>query len=120
MVKIRIYNVTRQTPLVARGESATSFRARLKGLIGHPPLEPGQGLLIKPCRGVHTFMMGFPIDVIYVGERGRVVHLTQHLVPNRIGPLVQDASLVIELPGGTIARTQTTVGDQLEILEIQH
>lgn len=96
-----------------------SFWARLKGLIGHPPLEPGQGLLIEPCRGVHTFMMRFPIDVLYVGEGGRVVHVTQHLMPNRVGPFIRDARLVIELPSGTVARTQTTVGDQLEILEIQ-
>jgi len=119
MVKIRVYNVTRQCPLVVQGERATSFWARLKGLIGRPPLEPGQGLLLKPCRGVHTFLMRFPIDVVYVNERGRVVHVAPHLTLHRIGPFIRDAHLVIELPSGTLARTQTRVGDQLEILEIQ-
>ena len=120
MVKIKIYNVTRQCPLVVRGEGATDFYSRLKGLIGHTTLKPGQGLLIKPCRGVHTFMMKFPIDVLYVGERGRVVHVTQRLRPNRIGPLIWKAEFVIELPGGTIEHTRTMVGDKLEILEIQY
>jgi uncharacterized membrane protein (UPF0127 family) len=116
--KIKVYNVTRQCPLVVRGEGATSFCTRVKGLLGHPPLEPGQGMLIKPCQGVHTFMMRFPIDVVYVNGKGRVVHLTPYLTPNHVGPIVGEADFVIELPSGTITHTQTKVGDKLEILEI--
>jgi uncharacterized membrane protein (UPF0127 family) len=46
------------------------------------------------------------------------VHLTPYLTPNHVGPIVGEADFVIELPSGTIARTQTKVGDKLEILEI--
>jgi uncharacterized membrane protein (UPF0127 family) len=37
--------------------------------------------------------------------------------PNRISPLVRHGHSVVELPAGTIARTQTALGDQLQIEE---
>lgn len=94
---------------------ARGFLARLRGLIGYRPLEPGQGLLIEPCRWIHTFLMRYPIDVIFVDQEWRVIGLTQRMAPNRIGPLVLKAALIIELPAGTIACTRTTLGDQLAI-----
>lgn len=112
---MKAYNLTRRCPLILEGERATRFFARLKGLIGHPPLERGQGMMIAPCRWIHTFAMRFPIDVLYVDKKGRIVYLTPGMVPNRIGPYVWKADFVLELPVGTIACTGTKLGDQLAI-----
>lgn len=112
---IRAYNETRQAPLVERGQAATGFWGRLRGLIGHPGLSPGEGMLISPCRGVHTFLMRFPIDVVYVNGQGRVVGLAPELPPNRVGPVVPRARFVLELPAGTIQQTGTSIGDELEV-----
>jgi hypothetical protein len=98
-----------------RGQSATTFWTRLRGLIGHRRLNPNEGMLISPCRGVHTFCMRFPIDVVYVDRQGKVVGLAPELRPNRLGPVVRRAQFVLELPAGTIARTRTRIGDQIDI-----
>lgn len=110
-----VYNVTRDCPIVEQGTMATSPFQRLRGLIGRSALGPGEGMIIIPCHGVHTFMMRFPIDVLYASRAGQVVRAVPDLVPNRVGPVVPQAAYVVELPAGTLAATGTEVGDQLEV-----
>jgi len=109
------YNLTRDRILVAKGWVATSLLARLRGLIGHEPLNAGEGLLIKPCQGIHTFGLGFPIDALYVDRNGQVLRAAVEIRPNRVGPIALGAGAVIELPAGVIAATGTRIGDQLAI-----
>ncbi|MFV9503196.1 MAG: DUF192 domain-containing protein [Oscillochloridaceae bacterium umkhey_bin13] len=94
---------------------ARSFLARGKGLMGHPGLAPGEGLLIDPCSSVHSFFMRFPIDVVFADAQHRVVGLTVAMAPNRPFAGAWRARYVVELPAGTIAATATALGDQLLI-----
>lgn len=112
---MKAYNVTRNQTLIQRGEVADNAWTRLRGLIGHRPLEAGEGMMIEPCNSIHTFFMGFPIDVLFVSEDGTVVGLAEERAPNRIGPIVREAKFVLELPAETIAQTGTRVGDRVVI-----
>ncbi len=112
-----VYNVTRDCRIAEQGTMATNVLQRLKGLLGRDRLGPEEGMVIKPCNGVHTFMMRFPIDVLYASREGQVVRAVPDLVPNRVGPVVRQAAFVVELPAGTIAATGTQVDDQLEVRE---
>ena len=89
--------------------------ARTRGLIGHEPLSPGQGMLIRPCRWIHTFGMSFPIDVLYVNKRWRIVAVSENLRPGRIDRPVPQAWFVVELAAGAIRQAGLQVGDHLEI-----
>ena len=84
---------------------------RLRGLLGRPRLDAGQGLFIVPCNGVHTVGMGYAIDVVFVDRAGRVVHAAEGVRPLRCIPWVRHAHAVLELPAGTIAASSTTRGD---------
>jgi uncharacterized protein len=75
----------------------------------------GDGLLIVPCHGVHTFAMNFPIDVAYLDSNNVVVHIERSLGPWRIAPVSRKTSSVLELPAKTLASTGTEVGDAIEI-----
>ena len=112
---IVVYNRTRGKQLVACGRAATSIFDRLRGLIGRASLQPGEGLLIRPCSGIHTIAMRFAVDVVFRDAAGRVVKTTASVRPNRVGPIALGAAAVLELPEGTIARTGTKVGDAIEI-----
>lgn len=112
---LRIYNRARERYLASEGRTARSFWARLRGLLGCPPLRSGQGLWIAPCNWIHTLGMGFSIDVLYLDREGQVLRVTSGMHPNRIGPLVWRANSVVELPAGTIEGTGTRVGDWVEI-----
>jgi uncharacterized membrane protein (UPF0127 family) len=112
---IRVQNETRRAFLITRGRLARTFWARFKGLMGHPGLADGEGLILKGEKSIHTFFMRFPIDVVYADRTWQVVHLDPAMMPNRIGPFVFRAAYVLEMPVGAIQTTGTAIGDQLTV-----
>lgn len=96
---------------------------RLRGLLGRPGLEPGEGLLLRPAGSIHMMFMRFPIDAVFATKpdpsgvrRVRSVHPSLKAWTGLV-PLIRGADGVLELPVGTIASTGTLVGDRLEIVE---
>lgn len=94
--------------------AATVF-SRAKGLLGRQALAPGEGLLIKPCMGVHTFFMRFPIDVVFLDKKCRVIKTVHNLAPQRLTKVLLAAAGVIELPAGTLSASGTVVGNHIVI-----
>ncbi|CAN5865437.1 hypothetical protein BH10CHL1_BH10CHL1_38550 [soil metagenome] len=112
---LHVHNATRDVTLVVQGQVADSYFKRLKGLIGVRQLDAGDGLLIKPCKDIHTHFMSIPIDVLYVDANNRVVGIDPELKTWRFGRRRGKARFVIELPTGTVARTGSTIGDELVV-----
>lgn len=111
--KYYVFNQTRQTFLhLGVSLADTSFR-RLKGLVGRFSLRSDEGLWVMPSQGIHTMGLFFPIDVIYLTESCRVVHLIEHMKPFRIAPIRINCRSVLEMPLKTIYMSNTEVGDQL-------
>lgn len=92
---------------------ADTFWQRIKGLLGTKELAPFQGLLIQPCKQVHTFGMHYPISVWYVDHELQIIHLVDNLRPCRISPVSRNSSFVIEFPPNWAYLTDTHVGDHL-------
>lgn len=107
-------NVTRGTVLADRVQPADTFGLRLRGLMFRPALAEGEGLLIRPCKGVHTHFMRFPIDVLFLDAVGRVVEIVPALKPWRQSPYVRDAVAVVELAAGAAGATEP--GDRLVVI----
>jgi len=103
-------NVTRGVALATELEVATSLSARAKGLLGRTGLPPEGGMLIDPCPSVHTWFMLFPVDVIFLDNKNRVVGLRRSMKPFRMAWSWRGAK-ALELPVGVIASTRTLVGD---------
>ncbi|MGD0831764.1 MAG: DUF192 domain-containing protein [Terracidiphilus sp.] len=112
---LRILNVTRNTELAAAMVVAASGPKRNKGLLGRAGLAEGEGLWIVPCEAIHTFWMQFPIDLVYLDRQKRIKKLVSDVPPWRLSGCLT-AHSVFELPSGTIRRTQTQLGDELDIL----
>ena len=113
MRRVRVHNPSRATTLADRAQIADTSRTRKTGLLKHDRLEPGDGLWIKPCEGVHTVGMKFPIDVLFLDKRRKVVKIRAAMPRWRMAACLW-AHSVLELPSGTAAATNTTAGDQLE------
>ena len=115
--RAQAFNLTRDLHLATDLAVADTHWSRLVGLIATAPGDfgNGRGLWIRPCRGVHTLAMRFPIDVLYLDRAGKVVHLEHNLQPWRFSPVRMSAASVLELPSHTLARTATAVGDRVEI-----
>jgi len=110
--------INKSTGLVVaqRVEMAISFTRRLKGLLGRSFFPPGSALMLQPCRQVHTFFMRFPIDVIFLDQRGTVLTVLV-MSPGRVSPYVSKAQMVVELPAGTAAATGITEDHELKLME---
>jgi hypothetical protein len=113
-LKIHVRNLTRNVVLADAAEVADSSAKRRTGLLKHSSLEPGDGLWIVPCEAVHSFGMKFTIDVLYLDRKRKVKKVRPEMAPRRMSACLT-AHSVLELPAGTIARTATQAGDQLEI-----
>jgi uncharacterized protein len=116
VARLAAFNRTRAQYLATRVELADNPWTRLRGLIGRnvQRFPQGSGLWIVPCRGVHTWAMSFPIDLVYLTRDHLVLHLEHGLKPWRFAPIRIQAASVLELPENTLAATGTTIGDQLE------
>src|SRR5262249_14989284 len=110
-----VRNRTRGATLASHVELADSPRARRRGLLKRDKLNPGQGLWIFPTQAIHTFGMRFPIDVVFIDRQLRVKRIYHRLAPFRLTSLVWSAQSVLELPSGSLAGTNTSVGDELQI-----
>lgn len=98
--------------VVASVQRTSNAWERLRGLLGRPCPGPGQGLLIDPCGSVHTLFMAYPIDVVYLDRRLRVVQVTASLRPWRLS-FARGAALTLELAPNTAAALGITAGRQL-------
>lgn len=114
--EVTVINVTKKTVLAARAAVADTPRSRRRGLLGTEALEDGRGLVIVPCRQIHTFGMRYAIDVVFVDRRMRVLRVAKAMRPRRLGALALRAAAAIELPPGKAAATGTASGDMLEII----
>lgn len=115
---VRVVNVARDTVLATRCGVADSFWTRWRGLMGHPALASGEGLLIVPEWSIHTFFMRFAIDVVFLKQDNTVLKTCAALPPNRPYAGAWGARAVLELPAGIIAATHTDVDDQLQLIPL--
>ena len=114
--KIELRDRTSGTTIGTQITIADTSVARLAGLLGRRQLDPGCGLLIRPCCGIHTFGMLFSIDAVALDKSLRVLKLWPGLAPFRVTSPQRKAHSILELPAGQISHCRIHVGDQLELV----
>jgi hypothetical protein len=112
--RIQVWNGTRACFLAESAQVADTGASRRKGLLGRENLARGEALWIVPCQGIHTWMMRFSIDVVYLDRKKRVRKLRGSMSPWRLS-FCLSAHSVLELPAGRIEETGTRRGDQLDL-----
>ena len=110
-----VVNVTKKTWLATKVRKADNFLTRLVGLLKRTNLGPEEALWLTPSKGIHTIGMKFPIDVVFLDRSNVVLGIISGLLPYRITGVRLRGYSVLELPKGTLKKSRTEVGDQLEI-----
>lgn len=97
-------------------EVATTLVALTAGLMFRHTLEPGRGLWLNPCNGIHMMFMRFPIDAVFLDSKERVRKVFRKL-PQWYGVVwfVWGAHSVLELPSGSTEGIDLQRGDQVVI-----
>lgn len=108
----QVINQENMAILVFELQIAQTFFSRLRGLLGTAVLPIGKGLLLRPCNSVHTLGMRYPIDVLFLNSDLEVLKIVAALPPMRTVACLS-SEMVLELPAGTVAQTNTVVGHRL-------
>jgi uncharacterized protein len=123
--RLRVSNLTRAAELASCAELADSFFARGRGLLGRSSLEAGGGLWIVPGNRIHMCGMRFAIDAVFLSRDHRVTAVHEGLAPQPRWALWRTygggkgAYSVLELPAGSVQRSATAAGDQLQIEKVE-
>jgi len=115
MRTVAAVDATRARTLGRQVAVADRWTSRLRGLLFRPRLRAGEGLLLAPCRAIHTIGMRYPIDVVYLAATGEIVRLWHEVPPGKRLPWCRAAASVLELPPGTLAEAEAGVGDLVRI-----
>src|SRR2546427_7501338 len=94
---VRAINTTRGTVVGEHIRVAESGLTRIVGLLGERELPSGDGLLIVPSQGVHTWGMRFAIDVIVLDGAWTVIAIRRELRPFRMTRVFWRGAAVLEL-----------------------
>ncbi|ATW28645.1 DUF192 domain-containing protein [Candidatus Formimonas warabiya] len=95
---------------------AQTFWRRLIGLLGRKGLGEREGLLLRPCAGVHCMGMRFPIDAVFLDKNNRVIKTANHLAPG-FTACQKGAVAVLELKAGLMKEKNIALGDRLIFIE---
>jgi uncharacterized protein len=96
-------------------EMAVSLVDRMRGLIGRSSLGPKKGMFLMPCNSIHTFLMKFNIDAIFLGQSLQVVRIVRNIPPRRMVLGGTIAWSVLEIQSGWLAESTLKIGDRLAI-----
>lgn len=91
---------------------ARNYWQRLRGLLGRPALSEKQGLLISPCRRIHTFGMQYPLDIVFINPQGCITQICRSVNPNKQAHC-QKAMTTLELLHGVAQQLNLQAGEQL-------
>ena len=94
---------------------ANNFWLRCKGLLFHKKPIVEEGLLLSPCNSIHMFFMRFPIDVVFLNQTNHVVKVVPNLKPWQMVSSVHGAHSTLELPIGTIVKSNICEGDTINL-----
>lgn len=97
-----------------RVQIAKNFLERSLGLIGRAQLECDAALCIPNCRRVHTILMNFAIDAVFVDSALTVVGI-ETLRPWKISRRVPQAAACYELRAGEAVRRGIFLGSALQL-----
>jgi hypothetical protein len=114
----RVINETNGQIVATRVTIAQDPRSRAVGLLSRDSLEPGEGLLIKPCSSIHTFFMKFPIDVIFLDKKYKILSIKRAIKPWRLSGVLQLGGSVLELMGGFLKDGTARPGDFIKLAKI--
>ena len=111
-----IFNKTKKTMVAKDYRLCRSAGSKARGLMfTNESRVKDRALLFefrKPMlQSLHMFFVFYPIDVVFLDGKKRVVELKQNFRPFQVYNSRKQAKYVIELPESTIKKSRTAVGD---------
>lgn len=111
-----IKNKSRKTTLSNGFRMCRSSASKARGLMFTNESEVLRNALVFEFKrampqSLHMFFVFYPIDVLFLDERKRVVDIKQNFRPFTVYNSRSKAMFVIELPEGAVRKSKTCLGD---------
>jgi len=107
------YNQTRECFLGLKVKAGELSSNHVAELMLEKPMKSGEGLWMKPFRGIAATAMPAPLDLIYLDEECRVIDLAESFPTFQVSSSSPRPQSVLALPAHSIYSSQTQSGDQL-------
>lgn len=111
---MKIINKTKDKVITEKARKAQSIKEKAMGLLG---LESPEPIYFQTRWGIHTIGMNFPIDCIVLDDDMVVRKTGKNIGPGRIFVWNPKYKNVVELPAGTIDKTNTEVLDKTSFIQ---
>lgn len=95
-----------------KAKKLSSWLEKSEGLLGAKKPSP---IFFKTHFGIHTFFMKFPIDVVILDSKGRVVTIKESLFPNQLFLWNPIHNGVLELPQGVVKKMKIKKNSVIQI-----
>jgi len=109
------YNQTRECFLGLEVAQADSTVDELRDRMERLELKSGEGLWLKPFRGIPDTGILYPLDLLYLDANSKVIDAVESFPTFRVTAEKQEPASVLALPAHAIYSSQTQPGDQLVI-----
>jgi uncharacterized membrane protein (UPF0127 family) len=90
---------------------------RLIGLMFREKLVGADGLLLNPCRSIHTFFMRYNLDIVFLNSDNKIIKIIRDIKPWRMTWIYFRANKTLELPSGKLP-FELKEGDVLEVKNV--
>jgi hypothetical protein len=107
------YNQTRECFLGLQVKADDLSAAHTAERIAEQPLKSGEGVWMKPFRGIAPVAVPAPLDLIYLDEECRVIDMAESFPTFQVSSSSPRPQSVLALPAHSIYSSQTQSGDQL-------
>jgi len=112
--KFQMISLDSKRIVVDELQVADSFWSRFVGLQFRRELPVGHGLLLVPCRSIHTCWMQFATDVIFLDAAGTVVDVRDSVRPWRTATSKTGRPhATLEVAAGT---SRVSIGERLQVV----
>ena len=107
------YNQTRECFLGLEVKAVDLAAVRIGEMLLERPLKSGEGVWMKPFRGIPAIEMPAPLDLVYLDENRRVIDAVESFPTFQVSSFSPQPNSVLALPAHSIYSSQTQTGDQL-------
>ncbi len=107
------YNQTRECFLGLKVTAGDLPATHVAEMMLEKPLKSGEGVWMKPFRGIAATAMPAPLDLIYLDEDCRVIEMAESFPTFQVSSSSPKPQSVLALPAHSIYSSQTQSGDQL-------
>lgn|SRR5574344_2531127 len=114
---VKISDIYTDTTICNSAVLANSLIKRLKGLLfikKCKAFSEFDGLILQPCKAIHSFGMNFRFDAIFIDKNYKIIKIYENFRENKLSLYVFKAKYVLEIPEGTTKIKNIKIGNVLK------